>query len=180
MKFPRTWSELMDLLDATVETKIKHLLGTIFVAFCVFGLIFYMVESNGNRDLSREERANDVQTYQAELRIYDTQVAQVVQCNNRFDSRQAAKALFISQNNSMRNILNIISAANPNTNPNSPILLSLFAEVDAQDARIGIEYPPDEVNECNALPAPPVVPRSLVGAVEDETGDRPTTPPTTP
>lgn len=178
MRFPRTWRDVIHLLDTTVETKIKHILVTIAVGFGVSSLVFYMVESNGNRDLLREQRANDAQNYASALRVYDTQVTQIAQCNARFDGRQAARVLFTSQNNTLRTILQIADDANPN--PTSPVVMSLFDELDHQDERIAAQYPPDEVNTCPPLPPLPVVPRSLAGDAEDQTNDRLTVPTTTP
>lgn len=171
MKFPRSWGALRALLNISVQTKIKHILVTVAVAFGVFSLVFSMLETNGNRDLQREKHNNDVLTYQAAVRLYDTQVIQVDQCNSRYDTRQAVRAVFIGQNEMVRSMLTIIDEANPD--PPSAILLSLFNEVNLQEARIVDEYPENEQNECPEMPTPPEVPESLV-----ERTDVPTT--TTP
>lgn len=163
MTFPRSWVDVRAVLNTEVETKIKHILLTVAVAFAIFALVFYMVESNGNQDLVRAQRADDVQTYQSALRIYDTQVTLVNQCNTRFDSRVALRALFVSQNNTLRTMLQIIDLAHPETT--SPLLLSMFNELDLQDARINDQYPPDEAKDCPEMPALPTVPESLIGEV---------------
>lgn len=162
MTLPRSWVDVKAVLNTEVETKIKHILVTIFVAFAVVGLVLYMVESNGNNDRRREQQSNDAQAYQAALRIYDTQVTQVNQCNTRFDSRVALRALFVSQNNTLRTMLQIIDAAHPDTT--SALLLSMFNELTLQDARIDDQYPPDEINDCPPMPEVPEVPESLMVA----------------
>jgi len=146
-------------LDAVVETRVKHLLTVLTVSFAVFGLIFYMVEGNGNRDLARERHNNEVVAYQDALRLYDTQLLQVGQCNARYESRQAARELFISQNNTVRQILNFISDAD--NGKNAALFLALFSQVDQQDGRIIAQYPVDETNTCPPLPTVPTPPGSL-------------------
>jgi len=158
---------LRELLNLTVETKVKHILVTIAVAFLTFGLVFYMVEGNGNRDLAREQRANAVVTYQAALRVYDTQVTQVNQCNARYEGRQSARALFTAQNQTIRSILTIVDELHDGTNP---VLVQSFHQLDLQDALIEVTYPAGEANTCPPPPTLPVVPETLRGQPEDQTG----------
>lgn len=167
-------------MNAEVTTKVKHLVGTAFVALVVVvsGVVAIKTVSDHARQrdqvrIEADRISNIERDYFAAARLYDTQVVQRNACLDRVESRDGVRKEMFGfndidkkQNATLSGILTLIDEQQPG--PPSEILATALALTAAQDvaideqrADIDISFPELFVEDCPPMPDEIPVPESL-------------------
>jgi hypothetical protein len=157
----QAWDRWVEVVNRTVTTKVKHLLGTIIVAFASFGFITWQVRALQEADRQQDLREAADATYEVDLRAYDVAVIQHHQCLARIETREQVRERFIASAEAKRRLVDVV-AANTN-NPDSPAIADLYAVVEAELEAIDAELPSLTAAACPPQPERPSEPVDYSG-----------------
>lgn len=174
---PGWWRRIVETLDATVTTKVKHLLGTVAVAFIVVGLVFNAIQNNSDADRAGDARTASLLSYTADVRAYDAQVSLYEGCLSKVATRVIVRQKLIDQNEStlavataLRRVVELVDFS---IVIDPTLATALYAEIDdaiatvnKNRAAIDTDYAEYPANECPASPpTPPKVPENIADLI---------------
>ncbi len=151
-----------EVLDLVVQTRVKHILGTIVVGFLCFGLISVQYGSILANNRASDLRDTNFATYQVQLDTYRTALTQYEQCLTRIEVRTIYRERFIVANQTK---VKIIDAFRGDREP-SPEQVEVYRILDEELAGINEGLPVLERSTCP--PYPPVAPTPVLNPANEE------------
>ncbi len=157
-----TGNKTKNILDLIVQTRVKHILGTIVVLFVCFGLLTYQNGTILNSTRASDLRDTNFATYQVQLDSYRTALTQYEACLTRIEVRSLYRERFLVANETK---VKIIDAFRGDGEP-SPEQIEVYKILDDELAGINEEIPVLERSTCP--PYPPTAPEPVVDPNLDE------------
>lgn len=142
--------------DQRVVVKVKHIIGTIFVLFIVFGLLTWQNTARSEASRQDDLRGASEAAYRAEVVAFQVVDYQIEVCMARIDSRVVNRERFMASNLAMRAIIDTYSPKPPRD-----VDQVVYKILDDELQNIIDNVPLLDESICPVLPDPPIPPEGL-------------------